>query len=65
MSTQIHKDKGGNFVYVEPCEKCKGIEAKKALKEVMGWIDGWEPDFVDDPDWEVVQEMIDDVLGEA
>lgn len=34
----------------------------KILREVMTWIDNWEPDFTDDPDWELLERRVKRLL---
>jgi len=33
-----------------------------ALTEVMGWIDGWNPAFEEDPEWSETRERVEEAL---
>lgn len=34
------------------------------LKEVMGWIDNWSPDFVYDEEWQTTRARVEGCIGE-
>ncbi len=38
-------------------------EAVEALKEVMAWIKNWDPDFVEDDEWDDTKARVDKVLS--
>lgn len=51
--------------YVEEATDQVSNQSEKpieALKAVMEWIDGWEPEFTDDPEWEETNDLVNFVL---
>lgn len=40
-------------------------ELLSALREVMEWIDGWDPRFIEDPEWGGTKARIDSALAKA
>lgn len=37
---------------------------KEALREVMSWINNWDPEFTDDPEWEETEIKARSALGD-
>jgi hypothetical protein len=35
---------------------------REVLKEVMDWIDNWDPNFLDDEEWSATREKVDALL---
>jgi len=38
-------------------------EVVRALKEVMDWIDNWDPNFIDDDEWPETKARVDAALA--
>lgn len=42
-----------------------GPDLLEALKHVMGWIDGWDPNFIHDPEWPEAKHHIRAAISRA